>query len=113
MKAVKVRMILAPPDSQVMAYGYSHSQRRLFVRFRNGGLYCYSKVPADIFIGLSNAASKTIFVNTKVGGKFVVARQTDHPELFAHTEFVEEFNPAPDLKPRRPLCGEADLRWRW
>jgi hypothetical protein len=44
-------------SSNLASVGYDLINRRLEIRFRNGRLYEYSRVPENIFSGLMNAAS--------------------------------------------------------
>lgn len=44
-------------SSNLASVGYDAIHKKLEIRFRNGRLYEYSRVPENIFSGLMNAAS--------------------------------------------------------
>jgi hypothetical protein len=57
-------------SSQVKAAGHDPITRTLAVEFKNGGLYHYSDVPAELFTKLRLAESVGAFLSANIKGKF-------------------------------------------
>ena len=49
---------------------YDTSRRVLEIEFRTGEIYCYSKVPKEVFDGLADAESKGQYFGKFIRGKF-------------------------------------------
>ena len=55
-------MIRQPVDSSnLRSVGYDEQQKNLEIEFNSGGIYQYSNVPNEIYIGLMNSPSKGTF----------------------------------------------------
>lgn len=48
---------------------------QLYIQFRDGSVYVYSGVPADVYDGLLSAGSKGKFFNTMIEGQYRYRRQ--------------------------------------
>jgi len=53
-------------SSNIEAIGYDDQTEELHVRFLSGGTYVYHQVPASVFNGLMNAASKGSYLNREI-----------------------------------------------
>ena len=57
-------------SSMINAVGYDEQARQLEVEFRNGQVYRFSNVPADIHSQMMSAPSVGKYFGTNVRGKF-------------------------------------------
>jgi len=57
-------------SSNIASVGYNRQDAVLFVKFRNGGVYSYSKVPEKIFLEIQRAPSAGKFFFANIKGKF-------------------------------------------
>lgn len=57
-------------SSNVDSFGYTHTTQTLRVKFTNGQVYDYFKVPAEIAEGLEKAQSPGGFLNAHIKGSF-------------------------------------------
>ena len=67
--AVKVKMIPVE-SSNADSVGYDSKKKELFVMFRGGAVYKYSKVPKVIFEGLKETESFGRYLNNRVKGAY-------------------------------------------
>ena len=58
------------PSSVVAAMKYNTATATLRIIFRSGMVYDYKNVPEKVFKAMKNAASKGIFLNTKIKGRY-------------------------------------------
>lgn len=58
-------------SSNIDAVGYSKDNLdELYIRFKNGVVYCYNKVPDDIYEGLMAAESKGKYFTENIKGVY-------------------------------------------
>jgi len=69
MMAMKVPMITVN-SSNADSVGYDKTKKELFVKFRGGATYKYSKVPEIVFKSLLEAESFGQMLNERVKGKY-------------------------------------------
>jgi len=55
-------------SSNVDAVGYDPASRKMHIRFKNGGTYCYHDVPQDKHAALIAAPSVGSFVHQNIRG---------------------------------------------
>ncbi|MFJ8614129.1 KTSC domain-containing protein [Streptomyces sp. NPDC093675] len=61
-------------SSHVRSVGYCQQERVLEVIFRDGGVYRYVDVPADVYTALMAAPSKGGFLARFVKGRYIYRR---------------------------------------
>ena len=64
----------ATGSSNLTEFAYSAETKDLYVRFKNGGLYRYSNVPADVYAELTSAASKGGFLAARIKKAYAVSK---------------------------------------
>jgi type IV secretory pathway protease TraF len=57
-------------SSAVATVGYSKKLRALEIEFRNGSIYRYLEVPADVYLALLNARSKARYYDENIRHKY-------------------------------------------
>jgi hypothetical protein len=57
---------LGEASSNLAEIGYDGAGEKLYVRFRSGGLYCYSAVSATLFEDFLNSKSKGRFLHNLI-----------------------------------------------
>lgn len=57
-------------SSNVARVGHDEESSTLQVEFLNGGVYQYFDVPEDVYIGLRDADSVGIFLNSHIKGMY-------------------------------------------
>ncbi len=57
-------------SSNVRSIGYEADSGTLEVEFNSGGLYQYFSVPETAYAALMNAASKGIYLNNHIKGRY-------------------------------------------
>ena len=62
-------------SSNLSAVGYDAATNTLAVQFKNGGVYHYAEVPADVFQQMLTAASPGGFYASAVRGQYQGVRQ--------------------------------------
>ncbi|HXN97279.1 MAG TPA: KTSC domain-containing protein [Candidatus Acidoferrales bacterium] len=62
------------PSKEITQVGYQEHSETLEIKFEHGGVYQFFNVPADVFNGLMNAASKEGFYRSKIGERFPCSR---------------------------------------
>jgi len=65
---------VAVESSSVASVGFDGALAVLELEFRNGSVYRYFAVPAAVYEGLMDAASKGVYVNRFVRGVYPFAR---------------------------------------
>lgn len=69
--AIVSRIKRVPVESSAVAtVGYSRKLRALEIEFRNGSIYRYLEVPADVYEGLLNARSKARYYDENIRRKY-------------------------------------------
>lgn len=63
-------------SSNAESVGYDKTKKELFVKFRGGAVYKYSKVPEIIFKGLLEAESFGQMLNERVKGRYEYEKVT-------------------------------------
>lgn len=66
--------IATPESSNLARFGYEANSQTLTVEFKNGGLYNYYDVPANLFEAMKHAASKGQFLASQIKGNYRYAR---------------------------------------
>jgi KTSC domain len=66
--------IATPESSNLARFGYVANSQTLTVEFKNGGLYNYYDVPANLFEAMKHAASKGQFLASQIKGNYRYAR---------------------------------------
>lgn len=63
-------------SSNLRSVAYAADFRRLFVQFKNGGVYAYEDVPEALYMGLLSAPSKGKYLHAviKRGSQYVYTR---------------------------------------
>jgi len=61
-------------SKQITQVGYQEHSETLEIKFEHGGVYQFFNVPADVFNGLMNAASKEGYYHSKIGERFPCSR---------------------------------------
>jgi hypothetical protein len=61
-------------SSTLTAIAYDHNNEALQLQFRDGSIYSYSRVPADIYEALLIAPSKGKYFNSRIRGQFAHQR---------------------------------------
>jgi len=62
------------PSKEITQVGYQERSETLEIKFEPGGVYQFFNVPADVFDGLMNAASKEGYYQSKIGKRFPCSR---------------------------------------
>ena len=62
------------PSKEITQVGYQERSETLEIKFEHGGVYQFFNVPADVFDGLMNAASKEGYYQLKIGKRFPCSR---------------------------------------
>jgi len=62
------------PSKEITQVGYQERSETLEIKFEPGGVYHFFNVPADVFDGLMNAASKEGYYQSKIGRRFPCSR---------------------------------------
>lgn len=57
-------------SSTISSMGYDHEAKKLWLRFKSGGLYSYDDVPQDLHEALTSAKSVGTHFHAHVRGKF-------------------------------------------
>ena len=70
-------MAIAVESSTIAIIAYDHARLLLKVRFRDGSVYLYSGVPADLYATLLSAPSKGTFFNSAIRNRFTCTRASD------------------------------------
>lgn len=65
-------------SSTLTAVAYDNYNQMLQLRFRDGSIYSYSRVPADIYEALLIAPSKGKYFNSRIRGRFAHQRSDHH-----------------------------------
>lgn len=66
-------------SSQISGFGYDSGSQTLAVKFKHGGLYHYTGVPADVFSKMQEAESVGSFLHREIKTKFPYKKQEqDH-----------------------------------
>jgi hypothetical protein len=60
----------------VTSIGYDSAEQRLEIRFKDGGIYEYRDVPADVHRQFLAAASKGQYFNETIRGRFAYLRSS-------------------------------------
>jgi hypothetical protein len=64
-------MILTTVSSNAIhAIGYDKDAQLMEIIFNNGGIYCYSEVPQQVFEGFLQSRSKGEFFQTRIRGAY-------------------------------------------
>src|SRR6266851_8917824 len=69
-----LRMHGVPRIFPIARVGYQEHSETLEIKFERGGMYQFFNVPADVFNGLMNAASKEAYYHSKIGERFPCSR---------------------------------------
>lgn len=57
-------------SSNIVSVGYDHATSTLEVEFVGGAVYQYSQVPAETYVGLTQAESAGAYFAAEIKGKF-------------------------------------------
>ncbi|MBN2466069.1 KTSC domain-containing protein [candidate division WOR-3 bacterium] len=58
---------------------YDEGSRRLIITFRSGSVYEYTDVPRDVYLGISAAPAKGVYLNTYVKDRYPFRVTTSGP----------------------------------
>jgi len=62
------------PSKEITQVGYQEHSETLEIKFERGAVYQFFNVPADVFNGLMNAASKEGYYQSNIGERFPYSR---------------------------------------
>jgi hypothetical protein len=68
-------------STAVTSIGYDCAERHLEIRFKNGGVYEYLDVPADVYCQFLTAVSKGRYFNETIRERFAYRRSGDALDL--------------------------------
>ena len=76
-------------SSNVDAVGYDTENNYLYVRYKNGTMYQYDKVPVEVYDGIFKTESVGRYLNENVKNKFHYIKFTEQ-ELNEFRDFLNE-----------------------